>query len=164
MRSKFTYLLTEAAKIYLKEDMLPAAGQQQPPPPPAPVAAPQAAPAPPQTDPNAPVPPATPDTLTVDTVIDRLNVIRGGKSFTEPEIYKAMSDFFNTVPQTDREIIDRFLTGLGSVVANTPNSQQGVNPTNATQQTGMGQPPPPTAPAQQPSAAPAPSAAPMGAM
>lgn len=45
---------------------------------------------------------------------------------------------------------------------NTPGAQQGANPANATQQTGMGQPPP--APTQQQQGAPAPAAAPMGAM
>ena len=152
MRLKFNDLLTEAAKVRsLKEDMLPPA---TPPPP-------QQQPAPPAT--QQPLPPvdgsapaAQPSALTVDAIIDRLNVIRGGKSFTEPETYKALSDFFNTVPQTDREIVDRFLTGLGSVVINAPGATPDPNQPNATQQQGQ---PPPAAPPPAPSqGAPAPVA------
>lgn len=162
MRSKFEYLLTEAAKVMLlKEDMLPPAGapplSTQPPDPG------QQQQPPPQQQPPAPgAPPTQQPALTVDMIIDRLNVIRGGKSFTEPETYKAMSDFFNTVPQTEREVVDRFLTGLGSVVINAPGGSQPQDQSqvNTTQQ--MGQPPPPSAPP--PSSASPPAPAPIGAM
>lgn len=107
-----------------------------------------------QTPPAAPLPPAgtqqppapQPEALTIDSIVDRLNVIRGGKSFTEPETYKGLSDFFNTIPQTEREVIDRFLTGIGKVVINAPGSAGDPNTQVPNTQTGQ---PPAQAPMQQ---------------
>jgi hypothetical protein len=104
----------------------------------------------PQTDPNNQSPQGTnTPTITIDTIIDSLNLIRGGKSFAEPDVYKVLSDFFNTVPQTEREVVDKFLTGLAKTVeTNAPGAQppQQTSPTN--QQQSMPPANPPTQQAQ----------------
>lgn len=153
MRSRFEYLLKEAAKVIKEDDQMggvmapPVAPQGQAAPPPLPPAGAQQPPAAPQ-----------PEALTIDSIVDRLNVIRGGKSFTEPETYKGLSDFFNTIPQTEREVIDRFLTGIGKVVINAPGSAGDPNTQVPSTNTQTGQPP--AQPPMQQSAGGAPPAAP----
>jgi hypothetical protein len=62
----------------------------------------------------------------VDEIIGKLNVIRGGKSFSEPATYKAFTDFWATVQ--DKAPIISFLDGASSAVSGTetqtPNNQQ----------------------------------------
>lgn len=62
----------------------------------------------------------------VDEIIGKLNVIRGGKSFSEPATYKAFTDFWTTVQ--DKATIISFLDGASSAVSGTetqtPNNQQ----------------------------------------
>lgn len=156
---QLAYLLTEAVEQLMNEDAM--AGAAQPATAPA-MGSPAPAPAPaaPQT-PSAPAPAGSTgdgqQVFTVDELIDRLNIIRGGKSFSDPEVYKSLSAFFNALPQTDKETLDRTLTGLSKSVVNAPAEDQIPAPG-----TGTGMPPAP--PAQQASAPAAPAtAAPIGA-
>lgn len=54
--------------------------------------------------------------FTVDEMIERLNVIRGGKSFSDPEVYGQLTTFFKGLSDQDKAVIDKFLQGLGKVV------------------------------------------------
>ena len=122
------YLMSEAAAS-LNE-----LGEIQPAPTTTPTQQPQPPAVAPPTQP-APTPPVAPTggdggQHSVDTVVDHLNVIRGGKSFSEPEVYKALSDYYNTVAATEREIVDKFLVGVGKVITNTP-SEAAPAPANA---------------------------------
>lgn len=128
-------ILFAANKGLLKEDNMPPANQPQ-----QQTVDPFAADSnQPQTQPNGQQSPQgtnTP-TITIDTIIDSLNLIRGGKSFSEPDVYKVLSDFFNTVPQTEREVVDKFLTGLAKAVETNAPGAQPPQQTNSTNQQGM---------------------------
>lgn len=93
----------------------------------APSAAPAAPPAPaasPATTASPPTPGnelASPDqagtkVFTVDDMIERLNVIRGGRSFTDPEVYGRLVTYFKTLDDASRESLEKFLIELGKIV------------------------------------------------
>ncbi len=142
------YLLTEAVVLLREQGEMMGA-----PPPPAGLEAPA-----PQTPPPPPVSPdgqQQPPEFTVDDLIDRLNVIRGGKSFDNPEIYKAISNFFNVIPLVEREVLDRTLTGISKAVINV--GEEGVPqapPGGAQQQMQPQAPSAPPLPANPPPGAP----------
>ena len=127
----------------------------------APVAAPEAAALPPA-PPVAPVPGApeglegtNPDEFTVDDMIERLNVIRGGRSFTDPEVYGQLVTFFKGQSEEQKAGAKEFLMSLGKIVINgnqqeAPGGDQAAPPAI---------PPPPAAPPAMPPAPPQPPAA-----
>lgn len=92
------------------------AGAVPPPPPVPPLDQTQ----PPAADPNA-APGQQP--LTVDSMIERLNVVRGGRSFTDPEIYGQFTSFFKKLAPEQTQVIDQFLQDLSKIVVNV--EQQG---------------------------------------
>jgi hypothetical protein len=88
-------------------------------------------PPPPQpTDPNLDPPPPDPNQqqqqqpLTVDSMIERLNVIRGGRSFTDPEIYGQFVTFFKRLTPEQTQVIDQFLQDISKVVMNVEQQQE----------------------------------------
>lgn len=144
-REKLTIMqLIKGVQLVLAEQAAP-----PPPPPPAPAAAPAAGTAPqpqqPGTDPGQPpqapqmsdVPVGTDgQPLTVDSLIERLNVIRGGKSFSDPEVYGQLTTLFKQLSNEEKSNIDTTLTNIGKVVIN---AQEGPGQEQPQQQT----PPPP---------------------
>lgn len=103
--------------------------------------------------------------LTVDGLIERLNVIRGGKSFSDPEVFGSLTALFKTFSDQDKRSLDNILLEIGKVVINaeTNDGQQQSQTPPAQQASGQGaQPPAPQAgaagqqaPAQTGGAAPA---------
>jgi len=150
-------LLTEAVRIVKEAEAPPAQTPPGPPVPPSPVPPAPAtnAPAPtPPADPNAP-PEGTgdqPKPFDLDAMIDRLNVIRGGKSFADPEVYGQLTSYFKSTSEADKAVIDRFLQSIGKIVIQVDTTQQGTGSGNA--QPAMNQTPAPVAPAPTPGAGP----------
>jgi hypothetical protein len=118
----------------------------------------------PSAAPPSPVPPA-PETnaidptselpeeeFTVDRMVDKLNVIRGGKSFTDPEVYGRLVTFFNSLTEEERVGIDRYLTELGAVVidATEEEVEPQATPPSAPQRQAQPPAPAPQAPAPAP--------------
>jgi hypothetical protein len=84
---------------------------------PAPVGMP--APAAPPVDASAPAEPTSNTTeFTVDDMIERLNVVRGGRSFTDPEVYGQLVTFFKTLNDEQKTSMQKFLMDLGKIVIN----------------------------------------------
>jgi len=117
-------------------------------------------------DPGMPDPNAPPDgggaateELTLDTMIERLNVIRGGKSFTDPEIYGQLTSYFKTIQPEQKSTIDMFLQSVSKVMIDVRQNASEQVPEDPTQ-------PPPAAPgnAGQPPIAPQATPAPAGAV
>ena len=120
--------------LALYEGLLKLHEQQQmmatPPAPPPPMpAAPQQPPAQP---PQAPqTPPQSPEgdvgssavEVTIDSVIDKLNVIRGGKSFNDPVVFQKMSTVFNGLSDMEKAALDKILGEFQGIMAD--QSQQG---------------------------------------
>lgn len=83
--------------------------------PPAPVPASPTPAAPPAGDPAAA--PAAAEPANVDTFIDKLNVIRGGSSFSDPEVYGQLTTFWNGLPDDQKASMDTALGSVGKIVA-----------------------------------------------
>jgi pyruvate/2-oxoglutarate dehydrogenase complex dihydrolipoamide acyltransferase (E2) component len=154
-------LITEAVRVIKEaQGVVPPTGQAVPPSPvpPAPATnapAPSPAPTPDGANTPPPVDGEQPKPFDLDTLIDRLNVIRGGKSFADPEVYGHLTTYFNSLNDADKASVDRFLQSIGRIVIQVDDTQQ-TGSGNA--QPAMNQTP---APAPAPAApAPAPGGAP----
>ena len=105
-----------------------------------------------QPDPNAP---QQPEQTTVDTIIEKLNVIRGGSSFDDPEVYGQLTTMFNNMDPAAAQILDNQLNDIGKVVSiaepqEIEGQQANQQGTPAAQQPPMGGPAPSPAPAAAP--------------
>lgn len=155
-------LIKEAIINVLAEQQAPDAAVAQAAPPsdaPAPDAglAPEPSQAPEQ-DPNAAKPPAE---FTVDDMIERLNTVRGGRSFTDPEVYGQLITWFKKLNDDQKAVLQNFLIEIGQIVVNLPSKKP-----EETQAPAASAPPPAPAaapPAPPPAAAPAPEAPPVAA-
>mgnify|MGYP007013249893 FL=1 len=141
----------------LEQDALPPAGQPPAPAPAAPAAPPTGQETPPPAQPGAAPADGSPlgsdgKPITLDSVLERLNVIRGGKSFADPEVYGQLTSMFKTMTNDDKISLDRLLGEIGKVVINMADAQvQGTQDQAAAQQQGA---------AAQPAAGPAAAAPP----
>jgi len=113
------------------------------------------APAAPPADVSAPPAPEAAPTgqskeFTVDDMIERLNVIRGGRSFTDPEVYGQLVSFFKRQNDQQKSEIEQFLVEIGKIVINV-NEQEAPPSSEASAA-------PPATPAAQPAVPPAPTA------
>jgi len=87
-------------------------------------AVPPAAPAAPEAQNQVPQPPpGSPDQaqqplMTIDSMIERLNVVRGGKSFTDPEVYGQIVTYFKKITPEQNQIIDQFLQDISRIMVN----------------------------------------------
>lgn len=147
-------LNTERRKRFLEnlisEAVINVLAEQQAPPVAPPVAQ---APAPPAAPPPAapaavPADPAQPQAFTVDDMIERLNVVRGGRSFTDPEVYGQMVSWFKTLDDAQKDQLNNFLVELGKIVIDVSQEEPGNQPNQPQQSNTMPPaPPPPAAPA-----------------
>lgn len=111
------------------------------------------------TDPNAPPPQANegqPEELTLDTMIERLNVIRGGKSFTDPEVYGSLTTYFKTLQPEQKTVIDSFLQGVSKVMIDVRQNTDPQQPDPNAAPPPNGQGPAPVTPQATPPVAPMP--------
>lgn len=94
------------------------------------------------------------NTITLDKMIDRINIIRSGLSFEEPEVYGKLTTMFKGMPAEDKTKLYKQLTDISAIVQNIPAEKQGGQQ--------IGEVPPPEAaasPATPPPATPPPPAA-----
>jgi hypothetical protein len=62
--------------------------------------------------------------ITLDKMIDRINVIRSGLSFEEPEVYGKLTTLFKKMPSEDKVKFNKQLTEIGAIVQNIPAEKQ----------------------------------------
>lgn len=91
----------------------------------------------------------TGEALTLDHILDRLNTIRSGKSFQDPEVYGKLTTLYKSMPSEDKVKFNQQLRNIGAVVQN----QIPVDMAKSSEET-------PTPPVPAPEAAPAPTPAP----
>jgi hypothetical protein len=72
---------------------------------------------------ESPPPVATPENqtpvpkqYTVDDMIDELNAIRGGRSFSDPEVYGKLVTFFKNISDDQRTNLDTMLTQIAELI------------------------------------------------
>lgn len=91
---------------------------------------------------------------TVDNMIDELNAIRGGKSFSDPEVYGKLVTFFKNLGEEQKSTLDTLLSQIAELVTGVDD----ISPQQQQDQSAGAQPPPPGGAPQQ--AAPMPGAQP----
>lgn len=99
-----------------------------------PTSTPDAGPTPP-TPPGDDLPPEEPQgeqEFTVDTMIDKLNILRGGKSYTDPEVYGKMTTFYKNLTEEQISSMQWFLNELTKIVVDVENIPA-QNPASQTQ-------------------------------
>jgi len=88
-------------------------------------------------DPNAQ--PQQPQ-ITIDTIIEKLNIVRRGKSFNDKVLYEQLSSFFNALSEEDKASLDRLVGQIAQIVLdNLPQNNQ--MPNSSTPQQPPAQPP-----------------------
>ncbi len=135
-------LVNEAVYQILQEQDAAPAGVPAPATPPADVSAP----------PSPETPAGAPKEFTVDDMIERLNVIRGGRSFTDPEVYGQLVTFFKKQTDEQKQGIEQFLIEIGKIVINVNEQEE---PTPAEVSSAPPATPPPATPVAPPPTAPA---------
>ena len=64
--------------------------------------------------------------ITLDKMIDRINVIRSGLSFEDPEVYGKLTSLYKKMTPEDKVKLNSQLTAIGAIVQNIPaEGQQG---------------------------------------
>lgn len=112
---KLENLIKEAVTLALFEQDQQPMANPGPVPPPAPPGPPEQNQPPqpqPGTDPNQGNQPA----MTIDSMIERLNVIRGGKSFTDPEVYGQLVSYFKKMTPDQNQVIDQYLQDISKIM------------------------------------------------
>ena len=84
--------------------------------------------------------------LTLEKLTDRMNIIRSGLSFKDPEVFGKLTSFYKALSTESKQILHKQLSDIGAIV-------QSQNPA---QGDGNGAPAAPAAPAPAAPAAPAP--------
>lgn len=104
-------LLAEAIRKTIKEQQV-AAAQQQP----------QAQPQAPDINVGDQQGPAVPNQQlsvgidSVDSIIEKLNLIRGGSSFKDPEVYGQLTTWYNNIPDEMKVTLNDYMTAISNIV------------------------------------------------
>jgi hypothetical protein len=68
--------------------------------------------------------------LTLDKLIDRMNIIRSGLSFEDPEVYGKLTSFYKGIPPEEKVQLHKQLKDVGAIVQsqNAPSEPGGAAP------------------------------------
>lgn len=134
-------LLAEAIRKTIKEQQV-AAAQQQP----------QAQSQAPDVNVGDQQGPASPNQQlsagidSVDSIIEKLNLIRGGSSFKDPEVYGQLTTWYNNIPDEMKVTLNDYMTAISNIVMiDSPEADPNTvapPPTQATPPSGSPSPPP----------------------
>lgn len=152
-RTRFLENLLQEAIVNILAEQAAAA---EPAPAPAPEAAPPAAEAAPVPAEEAPAEGGNTE-FTIEEMIERLNVIRGGKSFKDNDVYTKLVVFFSKLSDQQKNDLRQMLIDIGQAVINVPEEEKAeAAPTEAPVEAPAAETPPAApAPAPAPPAAPA---------
>jgi hypothetical protein len=96
--------------------------------------APEAAPEATEAESPAPSAPPVDDSdevqkeITVDSVIERLNAIRAGKSFKDDAVYAQMEKYFAELKEPERAALDAFLKGISQIITGAVEGEAAAEP------------------------------------
>lgn len=95
----------------------------------------------------------TGEALTLDHILERLNIIRSGKSFKDPEVYGKLTSLYKAMAPEEKVKLNQQLRNIGAVVQN-------QTPVEMAPGADAGAPTPEAAPAPEAPPAPVPAAPP----
>jgi hypothetical protein len=94
-------------------------------------AAAAAAPAPTQDQPSAAAPgeqAATTKPITVDDIIDRLNIVRSGRSTKDSDVKRELDEYIAQFDEDEKTALLAFLEGLGQILTSGVDSDDAADP------------------------------------
>ena len=68
--------------------------------------------------------------LTVDSVVQQLNAIRGGKSFKDTLVQQELARYFDGLEDSEKEALHAYLKGLAQIVSGQVEAGQAEEPSN----------------------------------
>jgi len=89
---------------------------------------PAPAPPPPATDPAAPPAEAPAQPITVDDIIERLNIVRSGRSTKDGDVKRELDEYITQFSEEEKTALVAFLEGLGQILTSGVDSQDAVDP------------------------------------
>jgi len=66
------------------------------------------------------------EVFTPELMVDKLNVLRGGKSFTDPEVFGRLTEFFNKLTDEQKGSLESMLSELGQAVIGATEEEAGL--------------------------------------
>jgi hypothetical protein len=66
--------------------------------------------------------------VTVGSVIDKLNALRGGKSLKDPEVKSSFQQYFDSLTQKERESLLVFMTGIAQILSGVATGEEAMDP------------------------------------
>ena len=100
---------------------------------------------------EVPTDPQTGEALTLEQMIDRMNIIRSGLSFEDPEVFGKLTALYKSMPSDEKIKLNKQLKDIGAIVQSQEVNKGGQEAPEA---------PAPAPEAAPPPAAPSPPAAP----
>jgi hypothetical protein len=92
---------------------------------------PEPAPTPPPASPAAPTTPGAGEAarpITVDDIIEKLNIVRSGRSTKDGDVKRELNEYIAQFSEEEKTALVAFLEGLGQILTSGVDSQNAVDP------------------------------------
>ena len=66
--------------------------------------------------------------VTIGSVIDKLNALRGGRSLKDKEVQRSFKQYFESLTNQERQSMLVFLTGIAQILAGTKQGKEAIDP------------------------------------
>lgn len=66
--------------------------------------------------------------VTIGSVIDKLNALRGGRSLKDKEVQRSFKQYFDSLTARERQSMLVFLTGIAQILAGTKQGDEAIDP------------------------------------
>ena len=67
---------------------------------------------------------------TIGSIVDKLNVMRGGRSLKDPEVKESFAQYFEGLSTSERQTLLAFLTGIAQILAGTKEGTDAMEPSD----------------------------------
>jgi hypothetical protein len=66
--------------------------------------------------------------VTIGSVVDKLNALRGGRSLKDPQVQKSFKQYFGSLTGSEKQSMLVFLTGIAQILAGTKSGAEAIDP------------------------------------
>ena len=66
--------------------------------------------------------------VTIGSVVDKLNALRGGRSLKDREVQRSFKQYFNSLTEKEKQSMLVFLTGIAQILAGTRQGKEAIDP------------------------------------
>lgn len=64
----------------------------------------------------------------IKSIVDKINVLRGGASLKDPKIKKSFQQYFNGLTRNEREALLVYMTGISQILAGVSQGEEAIDP------------------------------------